>query len=52
MGQHATTLTERLQQLTPDERAAMEEVMRTYGLAYTVANWNLILGQVRYVLTL
>lgn len=46
------TLTGKLHSLTADERFEMEQAIRQYGEAYVLANWTLILEQIRYILML
>ena len=45
-------LTEKLQQLTADERSEMEGMVTRRGEAYVLAHWHLLLDQVHYINTL
>lgn len=47
-----TALTERLQSLTAEELLEMEQMLTDRGAAHVLARWDLILDQIRYVLTL
>jgi hypothetical protein len=44
-------LTEKLQQLTADERSEMEGMVTRRGEAYVLAHWQLLLDQVHYINT-
>jgi hypothetical protein len=46
------TLTERLQSLTADERFEMEPLLIGYDEAYILANWNLLVDELHYIMTL
>jgi hypothetical protein len=47
-----SALTDNLRTLTAAEQSEMQDAVQTFGEAYVLANWELLLSQTRYLLTL